>query len=343
MESQEGKEARLTLAHGAGGQMTARLIREVFAAAFQNEVLARLNDAAVLSVPGEGGRLAFSTDGHVVQPLFFPGGDIGQLAVFGTVNDLAMMGARPLWLAASFIVEEGFPLSDLKRVVGSMARAAAQAGVQVVAGDTKVVERGKADGLYLSVAGVGWIPEGVRVEAGQARPGDVVLVNAPIAAHGMAVMLQREGLQLEGDLQSDAAPLNGIVAALLAAAPHTHTLRDATRGGLATVLHEIAQAASVGILLQEAAVPVHPAAADACALLGLDPLYVANEGVFVAFVPPEEAPAALEALRAHPLGREARQVGEVLAEPVGKVLLETTLGARRFLPPLGGNLLPRIC
>ena len=337
------RQEHITLAHGAGGQMTARLIREVFADAFHNETLARLNDAAVLSLPHGEGRLAFSTDGHVVQPLFFPGGDIGELAVFGTVNDLAMMGARPLWLAASFIIEAGFPVADLRRVAESMARAAARAGVQLVAGDTKVVEKGKADGLYISVAGVGWIPAGVTVEAGQASPGDVVLVNAPIAAHGMAVMLQREGLHLESDLESDAAPLNEIVMALLDAAPHTHTLRDATRGGLATVLHEIARAAGVGILLREADVPVNPAAADACALLGLDPLYVANEGVFVAFVPPAEAEAALVALHAHPLGRQARAVGEVLAEPVGQVVLETRLGARRLLPPLGGNLLPRIC
>jgi len=333
---------RITLAHGAGGRLTQQLITDVFAPAFHNDVLAQLNDAALLSLQGQA-RLAFSTDAHVVQPLFFPGGDIGELAVFGTVNDLAMMGARPLWLAAAFVLEEGLPLNDLRHVVESMAAAAARAGVQLVAGDTKVVPRGQADGMYISVAGVGLVPEGVHVAAHAAQPGDVVLVNAPIAAHGMAVMLQREGLRMDADLESDAAPLYDVVAALLAAAPHTHTLRDATRGGLATVLVEIAQAAHVGVLVRETDIPVHPVAQEACALLGLDPMYVANEGVFVAFVPPEEAESALCALRAHPLGRQVRAIGEVMDAPAGQVVLETALGARRLLPMLSGNLLPRIC
>ena len=331
----------VTLAHGAGGRLTQELVAQVFAPTFANPILARLNDAAVL--PTEPGRLAFSIDAHVVQPLFFPGGDIGSLAVHGTVNDLAMMGARPLWLAAAFVLEEGFPLADLQRIAASMAEAARAAGVHLVAGDTKVVERGKADSVYLTVAGVGWVPEGVQVDAAAARPGDVVLVNAPIAAHGMTIMTLREGLELTSDLRSDTAPLHTLVADLLAAAPHTHVLRDATRGGLATVLHEIARASQVGIAVREADIPVHPAAADACALLGLDPLYVANEGVFVAFVPPAEAEAALAALRAHPLGRAARRIGVVTAEPRGRVVLETRLGAQRLLPPLSGDLLPRIC
>ncbi len=333
---------RVTLAHGAGGRMTQQLIRQVFASHFHNPVLARMNDAAVLDLPA-GARLAFTIDGHVVNPLFFPGGDIGEIAVFGTVNDLAMMGAQPLWLAASFILEEGLPLSDLRRIAASMARAAERAGVLLVAGDTKVVERGKGDGVYLSVAGVGVIPPGVEVDAAHLRPGDAVLLNAPLAAHGMTIMTLREGLGFEAELQSDTAPLHEVVAALLAAAPHTHAMRDATRGGLATALHELAQSAQVGILIAEEAIPVHPAAQTACALLGLDPLYVANEGVFVAVVPPDEADAALAALRAHPLGREARRIGEVTAANAGRVILQTTLGAKRILPPLSGDLLPRIC
>ncbi len=335
-------DQRITLAHGAGGRLTQQLIADVFAPAFHNDILAQMNDAALLPAQRQG-RLAFSVDAHVVHPLFFPGGDIGELAVFGTVNDLAMMGARPLWLAASFVLEEGLPLDDLRRVVASMASAASRAGVQLVAGDTKVVPRGQADGMYITVAGVGWVPEGVDVAASRARVGDVVLLNAPIAAHGMAVMLQREGFALEADLESDTAPLHDVVAVLLEAAPHTHTLRDATRGGLATVLVEIAQAARVGVLVRETDIPVHPAAQEACALLGLDPMYVANEGVFVAFVPPEEAEGALRALRAHPLGQHARAIGAVVASPAGQVVLETTLGARRLLPMLSGNLLPRIC
>ncbi len=335
-------EQRVLLAHGSGGRMTQQLIQQVFGRAFQNPILDRLNDAAVLEVEG-GGRLAFAIDGHVVSPLFFPGGSIGEIAVYGTVNDLAMMGARPLWLAASFVLEEGLPLRDLRRVVQDMAQAAEQAGVLLVAGDTKVVERGKADGLYISVAGVGVIPPGVTVDAGQARPGDVILINAPIAAHGMTIMTLREGLTFDSALQSDAAPLNGIVADLLAAAPHVHVMRDATRGGLATALNELAQASQVGMRIQEEAIPVDEAARSACELLGLDPLYVANEGVFVAVVPPEEAEAALAALRAHPLGRQAQRIGTVTAEHPGRVVLETALGARRIVPPLSGDLLPRIC
>ena len=335
-------EQRVLLAHGAGGRLTQQLIRQVFGRLFHNPILDRLNDAAVLPSEGER-RLAFSIDGHVVSPLFFPGGSIGDIAVYGTVNDLTMMGARPLWLAASFILEEGLPLRDLRRIAEAMAQAAQRAGVQLVAGDTKVVEKHKGDGVYISVAGVGFIPPGVEVDAANARPGDVVLLNAPIAAHGMTIMTLREGLDFQSDLRSDAAPLNGIVADLLAAAPHVHAMRDATRGGLATTLHELAQASGVSILIREAEIPVHEAARSACELLGLDPLYVANEGVFVAIVPLEEAQAALDALRRHPLGRQARIIGQVTPTPPGQVVLETTLGARRLVPPLSGNLLPRIC
>ncbi len=335
-------DPRVTLAHGSGGRMTQQLIRQVFGKRFRNPILDRMNDAAVLETQGEG-RLAFSIDGHVVSPLFFPGGDIGEIAIFGTVNDLAMMGARPLWLAASFIIEEGLPMGDLRRIADSMARAAQEAGVWLVAGDTKVVERGKGDGVYISVAGVGVIPPGVEVDASNAQPGDVILINAPIAAHGMTIMSLREGLTFEGDLQSDTAPLNGIVADLLQAAPHVHAMRDATRGGLATALNELAQASNVGMLVREDAIPVNEAARSLCELLGLDPLYVANEGVFVAIVPPEEADRALTALRAHPLGREARIIGEVTATNPGRMVLETTLGAKRIVPALSGDLLPRIC
>ncbi len=334
-------EKRITMAHGSGGRATQRLIEEIFAPRFRNAVLARMNDAALLEV--EGGRLALATDGHVVSPLFFPGGDIGRIAICGTVNDLAMMGARPRWLTLSFVLEEGLPLADLERIADSMAQAAEEAGVQIVAGDTKVVERGHGDGLYVSAAGVGIVPPGVEVEAANARPGDVLLINGPVGNHGITLMLQREGLHFDAPLESDAAPLNHIVAALLEAAPHTHTLRDATRGGLATALNEIAQTAGVGIVVEEAAVPVDEAVRGACGLLGLDPLYVANEGVFVAFVPPEEAEVALAAMRAHPLGRRARRIGQVVADHAGQVVLATALGAKRILPPLSGNLLPRIC
>jgi len=334
---------RITLAHGAGGRLTQQLIHEVFGSRFRNPILEQMNDAAVLAPPKAGGRLAFATDGHVVSPLFFPGGSIGDLAVYGTVNDLAMMGARPRWLAASFVIEEGFPLKDLRRIADDMAAAAQRAEALLVAGDTKVVERGKGDGVYISVAGVGVIPAGVEIGASHARPGDVILLNAPIAAHGMTIMTLREGLDFQSDLRSDAAPLNGIVADLLAAAPDVHTMRDATRGGLATTLNELAQAAQVGIQIEEEAIPVDEAARSACELLGLDPVYVANEGAFVAFVPPEEAEAALTTLRAHPLGQHACRIGHVTADHPGRVVMETPLGAKRILPPLSGDLLPRIC
>ncbi|HEY80341.1 MAG TPA: hydrogenase expression/formation protein HypE [Anaerolineae bacterium] len=333
---------RITLAHGSGGRMTQQLIQRVFGSRFSNPLLDRLNDAAVGDL-ADSGRLVFSIDGHVVSPLFFPGGSIGDIAVYGTVNDLAMMGARPLWLAASFIIEEGLPMADLSRIADDMAAAAKGAGVWLVAGDTKVVERGKGDGVYISVAGVGIAPEHLHIDASNAQPGDVILINGPIAAHGMTIMTLREGLGFESALKSDAAPLHGIVADLLQAAPHVHAMRDATRGGLATALNELAQASGVGILFQEGTAPVDEAAASACALLGLDPLYVANEGVFIALVPPEEADAALAAMRAHPLGRQAAQIGRVTAAHPGKVIMETALGAKRIVPMLSGDLLPRIC
>lgn len=322
--------------------MTQQLIRQVFGRRFSNPMLDRMNDAAVGEVAA-GARLAFSIDGHVVSPLFFPGGSIGDIAVYGTVNDLAMMGARPLWLAASFVIEEGLPMLDLRRIADDMAAAAERAGVWLVAGDTKVVEQGKGDGVYISVAGVGAVPPHLHIDAANARPGDVILINGPIAAHGMTIMTLREGLSFESDLQSDAAPLNGIVAEMLAAAPHTRAMRDATRGGLATALNELAQAAGAGMVFAQEAVPVDAAARAACELLGLDPLYVANEGAFIAITPPGEADAALAALRSHPLGRDATIIGRVTEAHPGQVVMETALGAQRIVATLSGDLLPRIC
>jgi len=334
-------ENQIRLAHGAGGRMMAELIRDTFAAAFDNPYLGRLADAAVLGL--EGTRLALSTDSFVVRPLFFPGGDIGSLAVHGTVNDLSMMGARPLWLTAGFILEEGLEREVLERVVRSMATAARSAGVLVVAGDTKVVERGHGDGLYINTAGLGVVPPGVQIGPEQGRVGDVVLLSGTIGDHGIAVLSRREGLGFETDLVSDSAPLNGLVEALLAAAPHTHSLRDPTRGGLAAALNELAAASRVGIEIEEGLVPLRPAVRAACEMLGFDPLTVANEGKLVAFVPPEEADAALSALRAHPLGRDAARIGVVTAEHAGMVLARTAIGGRRVVDMPLGELLPRIC
>ncbi len=336
------KKQRVTMAHGTGGRMTQQLIESVFAHRFSNPALDRMNDAALVQVEKEG-HLAFSIDGHVVNPLFFHGGDIGQIAVYGTVNDLAMMGARPLWIAASFIIEEGLEIQTLRRIADSMATATSTAGVQLVAGDTKVVERGKGDGVYISVAGVGVVPPHLNIDAANAQPGDVILINRPIASHGMTIMTQREGLEFESVLASDTAPLNGIVADMLQVAPHTHVLRDASRGGLGTVLNELAVASDVGMILSEASIPIEEAAKGACALLGLDPLYVANEGVFIAIVPPDEADVALEALKGHPFGTGATRIGMVTNQHSGRVVLHTVLGAQRIVGPLSGDLLPRIC
>jgi len=334
-------EKVIRLAHGAGGQMMAELIRGLLLPPLDNPWLRQMADAALLEVGGA--RLALSTDSFVVRPLFFPGGDIGSLAVHGTVNDLAMVGARPLYLTAGLILEEGLELEVLERVVASMARAARTAGVLVVAGDTKVVERGHGDGLYINTTGVGVVPAGVEVGPERGRPGDIVLLSGTIGDHGIAVLSQREGLGFETVLQSDSAPLHTLVEALLRAAPHTHTLRDPTRGGLAAALNELASASGVGIELDEAAIPVRPAVRAACEMLGFDPLDVANEGKLVAFVPPEEAEAALEALRAHPLGREASRIGFLTAEHPGLVLARTPIGGRRVVNMPPGELLPRIC
>ncbi len=334
----------ITLAHGSGGRLTHDLIRDVFVKHLANPMLNAQNDAAVWAptMPPEA-RLAFTTDSYVVQPLFFPGGDIGRLAVCGTINDLAMVGAQPLYLSAGFILEEGLPLADLERVVASMAQTAHEAGVEVVAGDTKVVDQGSGDLLFINTAGVGTVAAGVDISGANARPGDVLILSGPIGMHGLAIMTQREGLQFTSPLVSDCAPLNGLVATMLATDARIHCLRDPTRGGLATTLNEIALQSQVGIEIEEARVPVPESVQAACELLGLDPLYAANEGKLVAIVPPEAEPALLGAMRGHPHGQEATVIGHVTADHQGRVILETRLGAHRALSMLTGAQLPRIC
>ncbi|MBA2256970.1 MAG: hydrogenase expression/formation protein HypE [Thermoleophilaceae bacterium] len=337
-------DKHVTLSHGAGGKASHTLIEALFLKELRNPLLEPLADSAILR-PGNGAGpvLAFSTDSFVVTPLFFPGGDIGELAVNGTVNDLAMAGARPLWLSAGYIVEEGFPTDDLRRVAASMARAAAAAGVAIATGDTKVVERGKADGLYLSTSGVAVVEHDLSLSPAAIRPGDHVIVSGTLGDHGMAIMIARGDLELELELESDTAPLHGAVSALLAATDGVRCLRDPTRGGLATVLNELALAAEVAVVLDEASLPVRPEVNAACEILGIDPLYVANEGKLVAVVAPDATEAALAALRADPVGRQTAVVGEVRDVPPGMVLLETAFGGSRVVDMLAGDPLPRIC
>lgn len=335
------KEERITLSHGSGGKATQTLIEAVFLEAFANPLLAPLEDGAVLTA--NGGRLAFTTDSYVVSPLFFPGGDIGDLAVNGTVNDLAVSGARPLWLSAGFILEEGFPVADLERIVGSMAAAAERAGVQIVTGDTKVVQRGKADGCYVNTAGVGVIERPGELGVATARPGDAVIVSGPIGEHGITIMLARGELDIESEVESDTAPLNELVERLLDAAPGVRGLRDATRGGVATICNEVARAAGVAVVVDEEAVPVRPDVRGACELLGIDPLYVACEGRLVAVVDGDQVDAAMAALRSHPLGEGAAVIGRVRDDPPGLVLLKTSFGGTRIVDLLVGDPLPRIC
>jgi len=334
--------AAVQLGHGSGGRLSQQLLGDVFLSTFDDPELATLKDGAVLPIGSS--RLALSTDSFVVHPLFFPGGDIGSLAVHGTVNDLCMCGARPIALSAGFILEEGLPLHTLKQVVASMQRAAVEAGVRVVTGDTKVVEHGKGDGLYINTAGVGVIPEEVQVAPNRARPGDRVLINGPIGEHGIAVLSVREGLAFESPIVSDCASLVDLVARMLAAGGEgVHVLRDPTRGGVATAVYELAASARVGVTLNERAIPVADAVHGACELLGLDPLYVANEGKVVAWVDPSRAEAVLEAMRAHPLGAQAAIIGEVTAGPPGEVYLRSSIGSLRVLDLLSGEQLPRIC
>lgn len=333
---------RVVLGHGGGGSLTGELIERVFLPAFGGPALAPLADAAVLEV--ESGRLALSTDGFVVAPLVFPGGTIGELAVNGTINDLAMRGARPRWLTAGFIIEEGFALATLVLVAEAMGGAARAAGVEIVAGDTKVVERGKGDGLYVTTAGAGIVPAGIDVGPGRARPGDVVLVSGPVGRHGMAILSVREGLELGTRITSDTAPLHDLVAAMAAAAPGAvRVLRDPTRGGLATVLHELATASGVGIEIDERAVPVPEEVAAGCALLGLDPFYLPCEGRLVALVDPAGADAVLAAMRARPDGEGAARIGRASAERPGTAWARTGIGGARVLDLHVGEQLPRIC
>ncbi len=335
------RDERVTLAHGAGGKATRTLVEALFLEAFRNPLLEPLEDQAIFDV--KAGRLAFTTDGYVVTPLFFPGGSIGDLAVNGTVNDLAVCGARPLHLSAGFVLEEGFPIADLRRIALDMQRAAVAAGVTIVTGDTKVVERGKGDGVYVTTAGVGVIERAVTLGASNVRPGDVVLVSGSIAEHGVTILLARGELGIEADVRSDTAPLAGLVQRLLDAAPGVRCLRDVTRGGVATVVNEIASAAGACVTLEEARVPLREPVAGACELLGIDPLHVACEGRLVAVVPPAAADAALEAMRAHPAGAGAARIGDVRPGPAGLVLLRTKFGGTRVLDMLIGHPLPRIC
>ena len=336
------KHGRIDMNHGAGGRSAAQLIDEVFARAFDNPFLRQGDDGAALPPPA--GELVMACDGHVVSPLFFPGGDLGCLAVHGTVNDVAMMGATPLYLSASFILEEGFALADLVRIVNSMAAAAREAGVAIVTGDTKVVEQGKGDGCFIATTGVGVRPPGTHIGGAQAKPGDVLIVSGTIGEHGVAVLSQRESLEFETAVVSDTAALHGLVAAMLQAAPGAvHVLRDPTRGGLGTTLNEIAKQSNVGMLLDEVAIPMQPQVEAACELLGLDPLYIANEGKLVAAVAPEAADAVLAAMRAHPRGAHAARIGTVVDDPHRFVCMRTRFGGQRVVDWLSGEPLPRIC
>jgi hydrogenase expression/formation protein HypE len=335
------KRGVVDMTHGSGGRAMAQLIDELFVAAFDNPWLDEMNDQARLPMPQ--GRLVIATDSHVVSPLFFPGGDIGCLSVHGTVNDVAMAGARPLYLTAGFILEEGFPLADLRRIVESMAAAAREAGVAIVTGDTKVVEKGKGDGVFINTTGVGVVPEGVDVSGDRARPGDAILVSGTMGDHGVAIMSLRENLTFETTIRSDTAALHTLVAQMIEAVPGIHCLRDPTRGGLATTLNEIARQSQVGMRLTEAAIPVKPEVSAACELLGLDPLYVANEGKLVAICAAGDAPKLLEAMRAHPLGRDGALIGHVVADTHHFVQMETGFGGRRMVDWLAGEQLPRIC
>jgi hydrogenase expression/formation protein HypE len=330
----------VVLGHGSGGKLSAQLIREMFLPAFDNPLLNRLDDQAVLEAGSA--RIAFTTDSFVVTPLFFPGGDIGKLAVHGTVNDLAMSGATPLALSVAFILEEGFPMEELARIVASMAEAARAAGVPIATGDTKVVPRGKADGMFITTSGVGLVAAGVNISARLARPGDKILLSGTIADHGMAVMSKREGLEFEGAIESDTAALHRLVAEMIAAG-EIHALRDPTRGGLGATLVEIAAAAGIGVEAESAAIPVREPVRAACELLGLDPLFVANEGKLAAFVAPESAGRVLEAMRANTLGRDAVVIGEAVGSHPGMVLLKTEIGGTRVVDLPFGEQLPRIC
>ncbi|PIO96889.1 hydrogenase expression/formation protein HypE [Pleomorphomonas carboxyditropha] len=337
------KAGRVDMSHGAGGRAMAELIAAIFKDAFGNELLEQGNDQASFPTPA-GGRMVMTTDGYVVSPIFFPGGDIGSLAVHGTVNDLAMAGAKPLYLSASYIIEEGFPLGDLKRIADSMGAAARAAGVLIVTGDTKVVDRGKADGVFISTAGVGVVPDGLALSGDRARPGDRVIVSGSMGDHGVAIMSSRENLTFETEILSDSAPLNGLVEAMVTAAgPHLRLMRDPTRGGLAATLNELAHQSGVGFRIVEDHIPIKRQVAAACELLGLDPLNVANEGKLVAVVAAEAAEALVAAMRSHPLGADAAIIGEAVEDDQRFVQMTTGFGGGRIVDWLAGEQLPRIC
>jgi hydrogenase expression/formation protein HypE len=331
---------KILLAHGSGGKLSHELVEKNFLQTLDNPILAKLDDSAVFDFNG---RLAFTTDSYVVNPIFFPGGDIGKLAVNGTVNDLAMSGAKPLYLSLAFIIEEGLPQSELEQIVDSVQKAAEEAGVKIVTGDTKVVHRGSADKLFINTAGIGIIPAGVDISGSNAKPGDKVLLSGPIGDHGIAVLSQREGLSFSTQLKSDCAPLNSLVAEMLTASPNIHCLRDPTRGGLATTLNELAKQSGVSIRIEEEKIPVREEVLAACEMLGFDPLYVANEGRLVAIVPAEEAENVLLAMRGNHYGKDVAIIGEVRAGNPGRVVMKTRLGSSRIIAMLVGDLLPRIC
>jgi hydrogenase expression/formation protein HypE len=331
----------IVLAHGSGGTLSRQLVEKIILPQFRNELLEPLHDGAIFSLGEQ--RLAFTTDSFVVNPIFFPGGDIGKLAIHGTVNDLAMCGARPRYLSASFILEEGLPMEDFWRVVQSMRAAADDAKVALVTGDTKVVDRGKADKIFINTSGIGVVPAGLNIHPARAQVGDKIIINGPIAVHGIAIMSVREGLEFETEIASDTAPLHELVEALIAAKIDLHVLRDPTRGGVTSALAEIAQSARLGMLLNEAAIPISEEVKGACEILGLDPLYVANEGKFIAIVAKEDADAALAALRSHLSGKEAAIIGEVVQQHPGMVMMRTRVGGTRVVDMLSGEQLPRIC
>ena len=332
---------KIVMGHGSGGTLSAALLRQVFLPAFSNDLLAKLEDQASVTV--DAARIAFTIDSFVVRPLFFPGGDIGKLAIHGTVNDLAVGGATPKFIAGAFILEEGFPIADLDRIVASMKAACAEAGVQLVTGDTKVVERGKGDGVYITTAGIGVLRPGAALSVHAVKPGDRILVSGTLGDHGIAIMSTREGIEFETKLESDTAPLHGLAAAVMDAAPGLRCMRDPTRGGLSSTLNEIAAASKVGIEIAESALPIRPQVKAACEMLGLDPLYVANEGKLVAVVPADQADRALAAMKAHPRGRDAALIGKAVPEYPGMVVMTSKIGGSRVVTMLAGEQLPRIC
>ncbi len=333
--------SEIVLAHGSGGKLSHQLMEKMVLPQFRNDLLDPLHDGAIFSIGGQ--RVAFSTDSYVVNPIFFPGGDIGKLAVHGTVNDLSMCGARPLYLSVGFILEEGTSMDEFWRVVQSMREAADAAGVMLVTGDTKVVDRGKADKIFINTSGVGVIPDGINISPMRAQVGDKIIMSGAMAVHGIAIMSVREGLEFESEIASDTTPLNGLVEAIFAAAKDVHVLRDPTRGGITSALTEIAQSAKVGMLLREAAIPIAEEVKGACEILGLDPLYVANEGKLLAIVSAADAEPVLAAMRAHPLGAEAAIIGEVVDDHPGFVTMNTRVGGRRVVDMMSGEQLPRIC